>query len=81
MSHRISIQDAKEKLSWEQHCQELNKAGIPVDRISRYEKKRRARMSKYERFVAMLKKRGGYYLKPKKEEKTENVNAYNESAK
>jgi len=69
MSHRISIEAAKEKFEWEKHCQELNRAGLPTDRISRYAKKQNARLSKTERFIEMLKNRGGYYKQKEKEEK------------
>ena len=69
MSHRISISEAKEKLSWEQHCQELNKAGLPTNTVPRWKRKQQAKQTKYERFVAMLKRRGGYYIKPEKKEK------------
>jgi hypothetical protein len=69
MSHRVKLAEGKEKLAWEQHCQELNKAGLKVDTVSRWEKKRKAKQTKYQKFVDMLFKRGGHYeQKQKKKE-------------
>lgn len=75
MSHKISLQEAKEKLDWEKHCQELNKAGLPVDTTPRWQKKQKARQTKYQKFVDMLMGRGGHYTQKedKKEEKNENT--------
>jgi hypothetical protein len=59
MSHRISIENAKEMRLNEIESQENAKKGIKP-KVSRREKKRRMRLSKTERFIEMLKKRGGY---------------------
>jgi len=60
MSKRISREKARQLREKEIKSQELNKKGIKP-KISRKEKKRRARLSKKERFYEMLKKRGGHY--------------------
>ena len=62
MSKRISYERAKEKREHELRNQELNVQGIKP-KISRHEKKKRIRLSKTERFVEMLKDRGGYFKK------------------
>ena len=62
MSKRISYERAKEKREHELRSQELNVQGIKP-KISRHEKKKRIRLSKTERFVEMLKDRGGYFKK------------------
>lgn len=59
MSHRISIEKAREMRNNEIESQENAKLGIKP-KISRREKKRRMRLSKSERFIEMLKRRGGY---------------------
>jgi hypothetical protein len=66
MSHRVKLAEGKEKLAWEQHCQELNKAGLKVDTISRWEKKRKQRQTRYQKFVDILMKRGGHYTQKEK---------------
>ena len=60
MSKRISKAESKEKYEHYHKSQELNKQGIKP-KISRQERKRCMRLSKTERFVEMLKRRGGYY--------------------
>lgn len=69
MSKRISKEEGREKLENYHKSQELNKQGIRP-KVSRQEKKRRLRMSKTEKFVEMLKRRGGYF---KQKEFDENV--------
>lgn len=59
MSHKISLKEAREKRKNELESQELNKKGIRP-KVSRQEKKRRMRLSKTERFVELLRNRGGY---------------------
>jgi hypothetical protein len=49
--------------------QELNKKGI-ISEINESEKKKQKRMSKSERFIEILSKRGGYF-KQKEDKKKE----------
>lgn len=65
MSHRISKERARELRENEIISQELNLQGIRP-KLSRQEKKRRMRLSKREKFVDMLKFRGGHYEQKKK---------------
>lgn len=71
MSHRISLSEAKEKFEWEQHCRELQKAGLQVSELPRWRKKQVARMSKTERFMKMLFSRGGHIKQKKPKKKGE----------
>ena len=68
MSHRISLEEGKEKLDWYNHCQELNNAGLQVDKVPRWRKKQLKKQSKMKRFTTMLFDRGGHVeqKKPKK---------------
>ena len=59
MSKRISREEGIEKYNNYIKSQELNKKGIKP-KISRFEKKRKMRLSKTERFFEMLKNRGGF---------------------
>jgi len=65
MSKRISKKRAKELWENEKKSQELASQGIRP-KVSRQEKKRRMRMSKTEKFIDMLKFRGGHYEQKKK---------------
>ncbi len=70
MSKRVSRDKAREMRKHELESQELNKKGIRP-KVSRTEKKRRMRLSKTERFIEMLKNRGGHFkqkIETKKEE-------------
>ena len=67
MSRRISKERAREMRKDEIESQELNKKGIRP-KVSRTEKRRRMKLSKYERFIERLKNSGGYY-KQKEEKK------------
>lgn len=69
MSKRISIERAKRLRENEIESQELNRKGIKP-KISRQEKKRRMKLSKTQRFVEMLKDRGGYFKQKEFDEKT-----------
>lgn len=69
MSKRISIKEAHKKHENILQSQELNKQGIKP-KISRAEKKRKMRLSKTQRFIEMLVRRGGHY---KQKEFDENV--------
>ena len=82
MSHKISMQEAKEKFKWEQHCQELNNAGLKVDTLSRLKKKQLKRQSKAKRFTDMLFKRGGHVeqKEPKKKKGEQAVQQETEKA-
>lgn len=71
MSHKISKQEAREKHAWYEHCQELNNAGLQVSKMSRWRKKQLARESKVNRFIDMLKRRGGYAPEKKDKKKEE----------
>lgn len=68
MSKRISKERARKMREYELQSQELNKQGIR-SKISRTEKKRRMRLSKTQRFVEMLKDRGGYFKQKEEEDK------------
>lgn len=59
MSKRISYKEARKKREHELNSQELNKQGIRP-KVSRHEKKKRMKMKKTERFVDLLRFRGGY---------------------
>ena len=69
MSHRISIQQAKDKYNWDQHCQELNKNNIKVNTIPRWRKKQKQRTSKLNSFISMLQRRGGHVEQKEKKKK------------
>jgi hypothetical protein len=68
MSKRISHEEARRKREHELKSQELNKQGIKP-KISRQEKKRRKKMKKTEKFMEMLKFRGGHVDQKTEEEK------------
>jgi hypothetical protein len=72
MSKRITMEEGREKYKNYIESQELNKKGIKP-KISRREKKRRMRLSKTERFVEMLKRRGGFF-EQKEGKKKQDVN-------
>ncbi len=65
MSKKISKAEGQEKYEHLLECRRLEKKGIKP-KYGRAEKKRRARMSKSERFVEMLKDRGGFYKQKEK---------------
>jgi len=69
MSHRISMTDAKEKRDWELHTQELAKAGLPTDKLTRVQKKQIRRESKVRRFTNMLLKREGHFTQSEEYQK------------
>jgi len=71
MSHKISMQEAKQKFEWEQHCQELNQSGLKVDTMSRLKKKQLKRQSKMKRFTNMLFDRGGHVEQKQSKKKGE----------
>ena len=58
MSHRISQKRARKLYEKELDNRELQRNGVIV-KSSRKEKKRLARMKKGERFIEMLRRRGG----------------------
>jgi len=60
MAHKLNLSEAKVKYAWLNHCDELNKSGIQVDKVPRWQRRQQMRLSKYERFVNLLKKRGGH---------------------
>lgn len=65
MSHRIKIEEAKQKLKHEHDIQEKNKQGLyHSDRIKKREEKR---VKKETTWFDYIKRRGG--IKEKKEEK------------
>lgn len=65
MAHTISVEEGKKKLEYYIESQKLNQQGIKP-KLSRAEKKRRKKLSKTERFILMLKDRGGYFEQKKK---------------
>lgn len=69
MTHRVSMREGKEKLEWEKHTQELAKAGLPTDKLSRTQKKQLKRMSKIKRFTNMLIKREGHFTQSEEYQK------------
>ena len=71
MSHKISMQEAKQKFEWEQYCQELNQSGLKVDTMSRLKKKQLKRQSKMKRFTNMLFDRGGHVEQKQSKKKGE----------
>lgn len=80
MSHKISRQEGREKLEWEQHCQELNASGLKVSGVPRWKKKQQKRKSKTERFMDMLRRRGGHVEQKQKKKVDKNVQTKSESA-
>jgi|GEM_PF-5607984 len=75
MAHKISIQEAKEKFEWEQHCRELNESGIPVNKVPRWKRKQQKRQTKRAIFMGMLFDRGGHIEQknPKKKKGEQDV--------
>jgi hypothetical protein len=61
MSHRISLSRALQLRDNEIKSQDLNRQGLYKPAISRKEKRRRMHMTKTERFIIMLKERGGFW--------------------
>ena len=61
MAHKISLDEAYRKYEYMLRCNEQSKRGIKPGGMSRAEKRRLQRLSKMQRFVEMLKRRGGYY--------------------
>ena len=82
MAHKITIQEAKEKFEWEQHCRDLNKSGIPISKVPRWQRKQQTRQSKTKKFTDMLFRRGGHIeqKKPKKKEGEQNAKQENEKS-
>ena len=60
MSHRISIERAKELYEKEMQLRELQKLGKPLPASDRRRKRYLARIKRQEGFIAYLKARGGY---------------------
>lgn len=82
MSRRISHEEAKNKYEWEQHCQELNKAGIPINTIPRWKRRQQIKQTKLKRFIDMLIKREGHIEQKKANKKEkENVEFVQETTK
>ena len=71
MSHKISLAEGKEKLDWYNHCQELNNAGLQVDKVPRWRKKQIKQQSKMKQFRDMLFDRGGHIEQKEKKKKGE----------
>lgn len=73
MTHKISKEDAILKYERELEKIELQKQGKLV-KSDRLEKKRKRRESKYQKFVNILKSRGGHAEQKKKNTKGGNEN-------
>jgi 3-methyladenine DNA glycosylase Tag len=80
MSHRITKEEAIQKYERELQNRELIKKGEKI-KSTRAERKKLLTQSKYEKFVNMLKSRGGHISQKKKKEKKETNNVEEKTEK
>ena len=66
MSHRISMERAKELTKKNEMLKKLQQEGKTLPRNDRRRKKYLAMIRKQEGFIAYLKAKGGYYKKKEK---------------